>query len=310
MSIPNRFRIAILGALGALPAAGLAMPHQGAAGHPIRTLIVDGFSNHDWAKTTTFLRETLVATGRFEVEVTTTPDEPDSPGWERWRPRFADFELVVLNWNNVRRKELRWPSRVERELEAYVREGGGLLAFHSANNAFAHWPEYDRMIGLGWRSKDHGVALELDAGGGIRRIPPGEGESTSHGPRQDTVVIRLGEHAITQGTPRRWLTPDIEVYTYARGPAEQLSVLTYGLHKATGKYWPLEWTVSYGSGRVYSSSFGHIWKTDEGIPERVRCAGFQTSLIRAAEWLATGRVTHPVPDDFPNEVSLSIRDGE
>ena len=120
-------------------------------------------------------------------------------------------------------------------------------------------------------------------------------------------MIRLGEHAITRGTPERWLTPDIEVYTYARGPAEELTVLTYGLHLATDRYWPLEWVVSYGSGRVYSSSFGHIWDTDVGIPDRVLCVGFQTSLIRAAEWLATGAVSYPVPDDFPREDAISLR---
>ena len=285
------------------PSSAEEMPTQS----KIRALIVDGFSNHDWHKTTDFIQATLAATGIFEVEVTTTPADSDDPAWGRWRPKFSGFGVVILNWNNVRRTELRWPEEVERELESYVRGGGGLLAFHSANNAFPHWAEYDRMIGIGWRDKDHGVALQLDAGGAIRRIPAGEGEKTSHGPRQDTVVIRLGDHPITRGTPERWLTPDIEVYTYGRGPAEELTVLTYGRHLATNRYWPLEWVVSYGSGRVYSSSFGHIWDTDEGIPERVLCVGFQTGLVRAAEWLATGAVSYPVPDDFPSEDAISLR---
>lgn len=273
----------------------------------IDALIVDGFSNHDWRKTTAFINETLARTGMFGVAVTTTPDEPDDPAWQDWRPRFGDYDVVIVNLNNIRRPETRWPKAVERDLEAYVRAGGGLMAFHSANNAFSHWPEYDRMIGLGWRDKDHGVALQIEADGSIRRIPAGEGERTSHGPRQDTVVIRLNDHPITRGTPARWLTPDIEVYTYARGPAEELTVLTYGLHKATERYWPLEWVVSFGRGRVYSSSFGHIWDSDVGIPDRVLCVGFQTSLIRAAEWLATGAVSYPVPEDFPGEDAISVR---
>ncbi len=274
----------------------------------IRALIVDGFSNHDWRKTTAFIKATLERTGMFTVHVTTTPSEPDEAAWGQWRPRFSDYDLVILNWNNIRQSDLRWPQRVELDFDAYVRGGGGLLAFHSANNAFPHWPEYDRMIGLGWRDRDRGVALQLDADGNIRRIPPREGQRTSHGPRQDTVVIQLDEHPITRDTPKRWTTPDIEVYTFARGPAEQLTILTYGLHIATGSYWPLEWVVSYGQGRVYSSSFGHIWESDVGIPDRVRCVGFQTSLVRAAEWLATGAVTFPVPADFPREGAISLRD--
>lgn len=271
-----------------------------------KVLIVDGFSNHDWRKTTAFIKATLAETALFQIAVSTSPGEPDAPGWAEWRPIFSDYDAVILNCNNIARQEILWPRRVEQDLEAYVKGGGGLLIYHSANNAFPHWPEYDRMIGLGWRDKDHAPALQLDAEGNIRRIPAGEGEGTSHGPRQDTLVIQLNDHPITQGTPQRWMTPDIEVYTFARGPAEELTVLSYGRHIATDTYWPLEWVVNYGQGRVYNSSFGHIWESDEGIPDRVRCVGFQTRLIRAAEWLATGAVSYPVPDNFPTADAISI----
>lgn len=273
----------------------------------LKTLIVDGFSNHDWSKTTAFIRTTLSDTGMFDVAVSTSPSDANAPGWDEWRPTFSDYDVVVLNMNNIQQPEIRWPREVEQALEAYVEGGGGLLVHHSANNAFSHWPEYDRMIGLGWRDKDHGSAIRLDAGGTIERIPAGEGDGTSHGPRQDTVVIRLNDHPISRGAPERWMTPDIEVYTYARGPAEELTVLTYGRHIAADSYWPLEWVVNYGQGRVYNSSFGHIWKTDEGVPDRVRCVGFQTSLIRAAEWTASGAVSYAIPEDFPGEDAVSLR---
>jgi type 1 glutamine amidotransferase len=120
-------------------------------------------------------------------------------------------------------------------------------------------------------------------------------------------VLKHTAHPINEGVPKSWKTPDIEVYTHARGPAENITILSYGRHIATDTYWPLEWVVRYGEGRVYSSSFGHIWESDDGIPDRVRCAGFQTSLIRAAEWLATGAVTYPIPEDFPAD-SIVIRD--
>lgn len=276
----------------------------------LKALIVDGFSNHDWRKTTAFIQTTLSRTGLFEIAVSTSPGEPGAAGWAEWRPNFSNYDVVVLNMNNIQQPELRWPRRVEQALEAYVAGGGGLLIYHSANNAFPHWPEYDRMIGLGWRDKNHGVALRLDANGTIERIPAGTGEGTSHGKRQDTLVIRRNGHPITHGAPKRWMTPDIEVYTYARGPAEELTILTYGRHIASDSYWPLEWVVNYGRGRVYNSSFGHIWKTDEGVPDRVRCVGFQTSLIRAAEWAVRGAVSYAIPDDFPNEKAVSLRGGD
>jgi len=298
-AILRRLRVALLLLVALFAGGGIApAPAEPAL---IRALIVDGFSNHDWRKTTRFIRATLERTGRFAVDVSTYEENVD------WRPDFASYDVVIQNSNNIQQPELRWPRAVEEALEIYVREGGGLLVYHSANNAFPHWPEYDRMIGLGWRDKDHGPALQLSSEGEIRRIPAGEGEGTSHGPRQDTLVHRLTPHPIHKGLPERWLTPDVEVYAYARGPAENLTVLSYGRHHATDAWWPLEWVVEYGDGRVYNSSFGHIWGDDEGTPARVRCAGFQTVLVRAAEWLATGDVTLPVPDDFPGEDAVSIR---
>jgi type 1 glutamine amidotransferase len=58
------------------------------------------------------------------------------------------------------------------------------------------------------------------------------------------------------------LTPDIEVYHYARGPAQNPEVLSWGFDPETKRNWPLEWTVRYGQGRVYTSTFGHVRKGD------------------------------------------------
>jgi hypothetical protein len=57
---------------------------------------------------------------------------------------------------------------------------------------------------------------------------------------------------------------------------------------------------------VYASSFGHAWQ-DEPAPVNFRCAGFQTLLVRAVQWLAKRPVDFPVPPDFPNEEALSLR---
>ncbi|MFC1633429.1 ThuA domain-containing protein [Planctomycetota bacterium] len=272
----------------------------------IKILIVDGFSNHNWQQTTRVVRQILEATDIFDIDVSTTPASPDAPGWDTWRPRFDRYDVVIQNTNNIGKKQLRWPGEVEAALENYVKSGGGLYILHSANNAFSHWPEYDRMIGLGWRDKNVGTALEVDEDGRIVRIPPGEGKGTSHGPRRDTLVRRLNSHPINNGYPECWKTPSLEVYVYARGPAQNLTVLSYAYDETTEKYWPIEWVVRYGKGRVYNSTFGHLWR-GEVEPVGVRCIGFQTTLIRATEWLATEKVTWPVPSDFPTENTLGLR---
>ena len=62
----------------------------------IKALIVDGFSNHDWLKTTAFIKATLEEPGMFRVAVTTTPSEPNDPAWANWHPKFSDYGVVVL----------------------------------------------------------------------------------------------------------------------------------------------------------------------------------------------------------------------
>ena len=272
---------------------------------PIRVLIVDGFSNHDWRLTTQLVRGIIEPTGLFTVSVSTAPPTAAAPGWGAWRPAFRDYDVVIQNCNDYGGGPA-WPREVRADFETFVRGGGGVYIWHSANNAFADWPAYNAMIGLGWRKKDFGPAIAIADDGSLIRIPAGEGSGTGHGARVDTVVRRLGEHPLHAGLPRAWLTPDIEVYHHARGPAENLTVLSYGFDPGTRMNWPLEWVVGYGEGRVYVSTFGHVWSGDTQ-PERMRCAGVQTLVVRALQWLARREVTFPVPPDFPTEDRASVR---
>jgi len=276
-----------------------------AAESPIRVLIVDGYSNHDWRLTTELIRGILKPTGLFDVSVSTAPPTKDAPGWDAWRPKFSDYDVVVQTCNDLGGGPA-WPRAVQEDFENFVRHGGGVYVWHAGNNAFADWPAYNEMIGLGWRKKEFGPALSVDASGQIVRIPAGEGHDTGHGARIDTVVHRLGDHPIHAGLPRAWKTPDIEVYHFARGPAKNLEVLSYGYDPETKMNWPLEWTVAYGKGRVYTSTFGHVWKGDTQ-PERMRCAGLQTVMVRALQWLASRPVTFPIPPDFPTADNVSVR---
>lgn len=288
-----------------LIAVVLFQPVTGAAGSRIRVLIIDGYSNHDWRQTTTLIRGILEPTGLFDVAVSTAPPTRDAPGWDAWRPRFSDHDVVIQTCNDLGGGPP-WPVEVQKAFETFVRGGGGVYVWHAGNNAFADWPAYNEMIGLGWRDRDFGVALSVDAQGSLVRHAAGDGEGTGHGDRLDTVVHRLGDHPIHAGFPRDWLTPDIEVYTYARGPARNIDVLSCGLDPRTGLRWPLEWTVAYGNGRVYTSTFGHVWKGDTQ-PERMRCAGVQTVMVRALQWLAGRPPDFPVPADFPTAGTMSVR---
>ena len=285
----------------------IAVPAGGESGtndEKLSVLIVDGFSNHNWQVTTSIVQGLLEESGLFTVDVSTAPETAEADGWDSWRPTFADYDVVVQNCNDIRNGPS-WPKEVQESFEHYVAHGGGLYVLHSGNNAFPEWEAYNRIIGLGWRTVDFGYAITIEDDGRINRIPAGEGEKTSHGPRFDAVLTRHGNHPIHVGLPARWMAADLEVYRYARGPAENLTVLSYAKDPKTQLNFPTEWVVEFGKGKVYNSTFGHIWHNDSN-PPGARCVAFQTMLVRAVEWLGRGVVTSEIPGDFPNDRAVSL----
>jgi len=263
----------------------------------IKVLIVDGFSNHDWKHTTYCIRSILKQSSLFDVSVSTFPKKEESEKRAAWNPEFKKYDVVIQTCNDIGGGP-RWPRIVELALEEFVQKGGGLFIFHSANNAFPKWKEYNRMIGLGWRNKNFGWAITIDSKGQIIRLPAGEGHGTGHGKRVNALLTRMGDHPIHAGMPRQWVAADIEIYRYARGPAENLTVLSYAKDPKTSLNFPIEWTVDYGKGRVYNSTLGHVWK-DQKEPEGICCVGFQTLLPRVILWLSHRSVPSTLPQDFP-----------
>jgi type 1 glutamine amidotransferase len=294
-------------ALCVLLGAALAPLTAMAAAPPakIKLLIIEGVSNHDWQHRLALVREILARDGSFEVTVSTTPSAPGDPAWATWRPDFSKYDVVLSGYNNLGGKA-QWPKEVQQAFEKFVRGGGGFYVYHEANNSFAEWPEYNRMIGLGWRKKDFGSAIIVRPDETLQVIPPGEGNATGHGNRSDVVVHQLGEHPIHAGLPRAWKAADIEVYCYARGPATNLTVLAYAADAKTQVQFPVEWTVQYGEGRVFVSTYGHVW-ADQKDPQGMKCAAFQTIMVRALKWLAKRPVDKSVPADFPTADAVSLR---
>ena len=248
--------------------------------------------------------EILEADGGFEIGTTTIPQE-NADDLKSWFPGFSGYDVVIQNCNSLGKRGS-WPDAVKTGLENFVSKGGGLYVYHGANNSFAEWPAYNDMIGLGWRKKDFGPAITV-VDGKIKRIPKGQGGDTRHGARFDAVVTSRANHPIHRNFPPSWKAADIEVYRYARGPAKRLNVISYATDPETQIDFPIEWTVLFGEGRVYNSTYGHYMGKQEDNPPGVQCAAFQTILVRATYWLAKKPVSPKVPDDFPTSEAISLR---
>lgn len=277
--------------------------NSGLAQDPIRVLIVDGQNNHDWRKTTPVLKACLEATGRFKVDVTTSPDNgKPAEQWDAFRPKFSDYGAVVSNYNGQT-----WPEPVRKALEEYVHKGGGLVIVHAANNAFPDWSEFNKMIGLGWRGADFGDRVTVDKDGKIIRTEKNKGPGAGHGSQHDfTIVVRDRQHPVMAGIPAEWLHVKDELYHGQRGPAADMNIIaTAFADKSTGgtdENEPMVWWIPYGRGKVFTTVMGHG-------DYSMKCVGFQTVFARGTEWAATGKVTIPVPEKFPTAIkTLSIDD--
>jgi hypothetical protein len=59
----------------------------------------------------------------------------------KWQPKFADYDVVVSNYNGAS-----WSNELKASFQAYVHNGGGFVSIHAADNSFADWPEYNEMF--------------------------------------------------------------------------------------------------------------------------------------------------------------------
>jgi uncharacterized protein len=257
--------------IGLLIAAALAA--FAAQPEKVKVLVITGQTDlpyHDWRASTPFLRDKLDATGRFEINVI---EEPRGIN----REALAGYDVLLLNYNGPR-----FSRASEQAIEAFVRAGKGIVAFHGVSygeffgqvqkdkrwtapgNGDPGWTAYAEMIGSTWK-------------------PENIGHSTRH---VFTVTYTDKQHPIAAGesfTANDELYHKLDLKPNAHVVARAYSDPAKG---GTGREEPIIWTTSFGSGRGVHLTLGHDLSS-------MAQPGFLAALARSLEWAATGAVAPP-----------------
>jgi len=191
-------------------------------------------------------------------------------------PRFeitASEDVAVFSVENLRRYgavmffttgELPMNDNQKQALTDFVRGGGGFLGVHSATDTFYQWPEYGKLIG-----------------GYFDQHPWHQGVRIEVADRSDPLVAFLGTSIAI--SDEIYQIRDFDVggsHVLLRLDPASVDLARNNVHRHPYG-WPLAWTRSFGSGRVFYTALGHeeaVWRDSR----------YQTLLRNAVLW-AIGR---------------------
>jgi len=212
--------------------------------------------HHGYRDQTLYLAVTLENTGRFEVTIGEEAAILETPS-------IRKYDLLIVMADR-RDPEFKFSEGQQQAIFDFVRSGHGYISIHGADNAAKDWlPAWKEMLG--------GVFSHVG-------LPDGKTKKGSY-----TVKIVDTQSPITQGLKDFPLKDELYYQMQMMPDVQPLATIEY-----QGTDWPVAWTRTFGSGRVFHTNLGHRdFGPDKDDP--LRNPNLTRLIIQGTDWVAAGR---------------------
>jgi len=235
---------------------------QSSSGWPKKHLLVlgeeKGYRHEAVSHAMATIERLGMQTGLWDTTIRTDTEVLTKKKLEYNAKNLNNFDAVLFYTGG----ELEMDAQQKSDFISFIRDDGkGFIGVHSAAITFADWPEYIDMIGGFY---DEHPWLTFDA----------------------PIIVEDRGFPGTQAFPRAFVLHD-EIYQmkdYARDKVRVLMRLDAGkldlknkqVHRTDGDF-AVTWAKTYGKGRVYYTSLGHV-ESNWDKPE------FQQMMVEAIKW--------------------------
>ena len=197
-------------------------------------------------------------TGLWDTTIRTDTEALTKKKLEYNAKNLNDFDAVLFFTGG----ELEMDSQQKADFLAFVHDDGkGFIGVHSAAITFTSWPEYGEMIGgyydeHPWGTFDAPILIEDPSFPGMQQWPR-------------SFVLRDEVYQLKDYSRDK-------VRVLMRLDASKLDLKNKNVHR-TDKDFAVTWVKTYGKGRVYYSSLGHV-------PENWDNPALQKMYTEAIKW--------------------------
>jgi type 1 glutamine amidotransferase len=197
-------------------------------------------------------------TGLWETTLRTDTEALTKKKLEYNAKNLNDFDAVLFYTGGT----LEMDAQQKADFISFVHDDGkGFIGVHSASITFVDWPDYGEMLGgyydeHPWLTFDAPIIVEDPSFPGMQQFPP-------------SFVLRDEIYQFKSYSRDK-------VRVLMRLDVSKLDMKNKNVHRTDGDF-AVAWAKTYGKGRVYHTSLGHV-ESNWDRPD------FQQMITEAIEW--------------------------